>query len=227
MNDISKKLRYLRYRIFYDLLLSRGFELKTLGNPAGICRWTICPTGLGAGSVVYSGGLGTDVSFEHDLVKQFGCDLVLYDPSPAGQQTMSLAENRIPQFHYFPVALAGHSGKLSLSEPSPGWFAQDDGTPTQEVPCTDLSSLMEKNGHDHIDLLKLDIEGSEYAVIDDFLNRRIPVRQVCVEYHHGILPSIRRSQTIRSMLKLIARGYKLLYQTGANHTFVLRRRPDR
>ena len=79
---------------------------------------------------------------------------------------------------------------------------------------------MAENQHDRIDLLKLDIEGSEYDVIEHILERRIPVRQICVEYHHGILPGIRRSDTIRSMIKLARRGYQLVHQEGANHTLI-------
>jgi FkbM family methyltransferase len=222
MISLSWKFADVRYRLFYGLLLRRGFELVTLCAPGSICPWTICPKGLNAGSVVYSGGVGSDISFEHELVKKFGCDVVLLDPTPAGLRTMSLPENRIPQFHYFPQALAARTGKLSLAPPPDGgdsWFARNDGAP-MEVSCTDLGSLMAGNGHQHIDLLKLDIEGCEYEVIDDLLLRRIPIRQICVEFHHGIVPDIRRSQTIRSMLKLITRGYKLLNQEGANHTFL-------
>jgi hypothetical protein len=101
------------------------------------------------------------------------------------------------------------------------WHARNDSTAKITVPCTDLLSLMRQNRHEHIDLLKLDIEGSEYEVIGDFLKRRIPVRQICTEFHHGILPGIRRTQTIRSILKLITRGYKLISMEGANHTFIL------
>jgi FkbM family methyltransferase len=220
---LSRGFKDLRYRIFYELALTRGREIRTLGDPKGICTWNICPEGLGSKSVIYSGGLGTDVTFEHDLVKKFGCDLVLYDPSPIGIQTMSLPENKIPQFHYFPVALTGRTGKLSMAAPPPGeysYFPRNDNTGNIEVDCTDLQTLMQKNGHTHIDLLKLDIEGSEYEVINDLLRRRIPVRQICVEYHHGILPEITRRQTIASIFKLLVRGYKLLDQSGNNHTFL-------
>src|SRR6266853_1553668 len=102
MSRLVTKFRDLRYRIFYRLLLRRGSELQTLGDPAGICQWTISPTGLGPKSVVYCGGLGSEITFEHDLVRRFGCQIVLYDPSPTGLKTMSLPENQIPQFHFFP-----------------------------------------------------------------------------------------------------------------------------
>ena len=137
---------------------------------------------------------------------------------------MTLPENQLPQFHYVPMGLAGHAGQLNLSplaDPTEdSWVAGRGDSASLAVPCTNLESLMQQNGHVHIDLLKLDIEGCEYEVIDDLLMRRLQVRQLAVEFHHGVLPGFRRSQTIRSMLRLIGRGYRLVNQTGANHTFV-------
>jgi FkbM family methyltransferase len=224
MFKLPKILRDLRYRLFYGPLIKRGYELVILGDRSYGLQWTICPRGLNASSVVYSGGVGEDISFEHELVKRFGCSIALCDPSPAGLKTMALPENRIPQFRFFPAALTAHSGKLRLAPPQPGeisWSAQKDGTATLEVTSVDLRSLMKQNGHARIDLLKLDIEGCEYEVIDDILRHRIPVRQICVEFHNGIVPGIRRRQTIRSILKLVARGYRLVCRDCANHTFIL------
>jgi FkbM family methyltransferase len=221
-----RRLRDLRYRIFYWLLLRRA-NLTTLCPPGSHCAWTICPDGLNSQSVIYSGGVGSDIGFEHELARQFGCGVVLYDPSPTGIQTMALPENKIPAFQYFPVALAAHRGVLRMAPPKPGddnWFPRTDADAKLEVPCTDLRSFMEQNSHTHIDLLKMDIEGSEYEVIDDILEKRIPVRQICVEFHHGNLPWIRRSQTIRSVLKLVASGYRLVSHVSGDHTFILRSR---
>ncbi len=223
MPTLFRQLKDLRYRIFYGLLLRR-VELVTLCAPGSICPWTICPTALNSKSVVYSGGVGSDISFEHELVKRFGCHIVLCDPSPTGQKTMALPENQLPQFHYFPLGLAGCSGKLSLSPPvdpqGDSWFSSREGSALLEVPCMDLKSLMKQNGHDHIDLLKLDIEGCEYEVIDHLLKYRLAIQQLSVEFHHGTLPAIRRSQTIRTILRLVSSGYRLVDQTGANHTFL-------
>jgi FkbM family methyltransferase len=223
-----RALKEWRFRIFYRLLLHTRSDLVTLGEPAGGCSWTVCSSLLGPQSIVYCGGVGNDVSFERALVNQFGCEVVLCDPSPTGEQTMQRPENKLRQFHFRPLALTAHRGMLRLARPlneTGDWWLSSNGNKngSLELPCTDLASLMAERGHAHIDLLKLDIEGSEYAVLDDLLAHRLPVRQICVEYHHGILPGIARSKTISSILRLLTRGYKLVDQNIANHTFVRKR----
>ena|ERR1035437_352748 len=225
MSDFLSKLKDMRHGLFYGALLRRA-SLLTLGDKEMLCAWTLCPDGLSDHSVIYSGGVGRDVTFEHGLVKQFGCNVVLFDPSPTGLETMSLPENKIPQFKFCPVGLAGSCAKLTFASPlravEGSWYMQSSTAATIEMPCVDLRTLMRQNGHERIDLLKIDIEGAEYDVIDDMLRRRLRVRQVLVEFHHGHgnLPNIRRSHTIRTILKMVAAGYRLLNQVGGDHTFL-------
>lgn len=197
-----------------------------LGNRSIGCAWTFFPGALNKSSVVYSAGVGKDISFEHALVEQYGCTVVLLDPSPTGMETIARPENQIPEFNFLPVALARACGDLTLAPPGNpeegSWFAHNNPSAGIKVSCMDLQSVMRQNGHASIDLLKLDIEGIEYEVIDGLLNHNIPVRQVCVEFHHSMLafPDIRRSHSIRSIVKLVLHGYKLVDVDGGNHTFV-------
>ena len=227
---IAKSIRNLRYNIFYGLLLRRGYELVTLGDTSIGLQWTICPTNLNERSIVYSAGVGSDISFERELVKRFGCNVILLDPSPTGVRTMSLPENKIPQFRFFPFALTRRAGKIKMAPPEEAgvdsWSTKDQSKGTIEIEATDLSSLMTKNGHRSIDLLKLDIEGCEYEVISDILDRGIPVRQLCADFDYGYAPGATRGQAIRAMLRLASRGYRLICQDGANHTFLRRDTSD-
>jgi FkbM family methyltransferase len=222
--SLVRKFKDLRYRLFYGALLRRNYGLITLGNRDAECSWNFCPDNLNPKSVVYSGGVGRDISFEHGLAEKFGCSITLLDPSPTGRETMALPENQIPQFRFMPVGLAGSCKKLKLAPPKypeeGSWFKNDGDGNTIEVPCEDLATLMKKNGHHQIDLLKIDIEGAEYEVLYDMLKRRLPVKQVLVEFHHGILPGIKRRESVRAILKMIAGGYKLLDQCGSNHAFL-------
>jgi len=224
MKKLGPRIRYLRYLLNKALLLRRGFPLCTLGDKSNACAWTLCPHGLGAQSVVYSAGVGKDITFEHALVERFGCQVTLLDPSPTGLQTMNLPENKIPQFKFLPIGLAGRSGRLRLAPPpraeEGSWFASGDGEGTIEVPCRDLVSLLEEQRHRHVDLLKLDIEGAEYGVIDQILQARLPVRQLLVEFHDGILPTVGIRHSVRALVKLVVRGYKLISEVGNDHTFI-------
>lgn len=224
MLKLPKFFRDWRYRLFYALLTKRGYPLLELGHAE--CAWAFFPDGLNANSIIYSGGIGKDISFEHALVQKFGCSIVLFDPSPTGLETMALPENKIPEFKFHPVALAGFCGVLNFAPPGcvdeGSWSMQRKDSATLEVPCVNLSTFLEQNQHQQIDLLKIDIEGSEYEVIDDLIQHKIPVRQLLVEFHHGNihLPGIVRKQSIRAIFKLRAAGYFLVNQIGSNYTFL-------
>ena len=72
-----------------------------------------------------------------------------------------------------PFCDVGHGKPLPPDADEGSWFAAEKSA-TLEVPCVDLATLMRRNGDNHIDLLKLDIEGAEYGVLDDLLRRRLP-----------------------------------------------------
>ena len=71
-----------------------------------------------------------------------------------------------------------------------------------------LSTIMRELEHDTVDLLKIDIEGAEYGVIDDLVKNRVPVRQLCVEFHH-FLDGNRIESTLQAIIQLIQGGYLL------------------
>jgi FkbM family methyltransferase len=215
---------HVRHLIICGLLLRRNFRLATLGNKSAGCSWTFCSDRLGPESIVYSGGVGKDISFEHELVRGFKCHVQLYDPSPTGLATMKLPENQVPEFHFHPVAMSGHCGTLRFARPihedEGSWYESSEGSSRVEVPCADLTTLMKENGHTRIDLLKLDIEGGELPIVDEILRERIPVRQLLVEFHDGLLPGFRLRDSLRALLRLTARGYKLIARVGTTNSLI-------
>ena len=69
-----------------------------------------------------------------------------------------------------------------------------------------------------MDLLKMDIEGFEYDIVDGFLEERIPVRQLCVEFH----PWLKPGRTVKTIAKLHKAGYRIIHKHRDDHTFVLK-----
>lgn len=206
--------------IFRRLFLSSTGEKKL--TPIGAAdTWTLLSECLGPESVVVSGGVGTVITFELELAAQTGAQIHLFDPSPTGAKTITsigaLAEN----ITFSNVGLAGSDSSIGFSKPdreSEGSFKPGSDIVFQ---CRSVSSLFQENGWKKIDLLKIDIEGFEYEVLDDILKNRLPVEQICVEFHwkgqididHTLL------DIVKMLFKLRSRGYRCVSLRKSDFTF--------
>ena len=89
-----------------------------------------------------------------------------------------------------------------------------------EVRCRSLSSLLRELDHDRIDMLKLDVEGAEYEVLDAALREGVDFGVLCVEFHKA--PSI--APMVEMTARLEAAGFEPVTLAGFDVTFV---RPGR
>jgi FkbM family methyltransferase len=220
----ARRFREAARRIYDDFFCAPLPGKRTLGQEA---PWTIDTTDLMPASIVYSAGAGNDISFELELMRLIGCRVLLFDPSPTGIRTAQKTENTDSLLYFVPVGVAGRDGVFTFQapdDPAEGSFImrehQEPGAPRLE--CRTLSTLMREHGHTAIDLLKLDIEGAEYAVIDHLFAHEIAVRQICVEFH-DFFSDIPKTMTRRAVRRLLDRGYRLIHKARHDHTFLLTR----
>jgi len=83
---------------------------------------------------------------------------------------------------------------------------------------------MSRLGHDRVDLLKMDIEGSEYSVINDIIESKVKMGHILVELHHRMIGSGDIQSTVKAVAQLRGAGY-LLYDIsprGLEFAFVHR-----
>src|SRR5262245_31962324 len=84
------------------------------GNRSGV--WTVCPDLLGRDSVVYSFGVGNNLSWDLALAARFDLTVHAFDPTPAS--VAWVAAQSIPaNLHFHPIGLAGHDGSLRFALP--------------------------------------------------------------------------------------------------------------
>ncbi len=89
------------------------------------------------------------------------------------------------------------------------------------VPARRLSSLMRDFNIKHLDLLKMDIEGFEYDVIDDIIASNCSVKQLLIEFHHGMYgKSV--ADTEKSIEKLINHQFQIFHisESGREISFI-------
>jgi FkbM family methyltransferase len=178
------KARTLRDRIQVE---QPRDDLVTIGSP-GYGAWTIPGSLLGPESAVYAAGVGTDISFDLGLIARFGCTVHAFDPMPAAAAYVGEAANAEPRLVFRPVGLwsaDGHARFFQHTQPS---FVSHSATNMHrtdqflEAPVRSVGSLMRELGHEHLDLLKLSVEGSEYELLDNVLADRIAVSVLAVEF---------------------------------------------
>ena len=206
--NLKRVVRAFRGRDLWQRRQVNCTELR-LGNKGA--QWSICPDGLSVSSVVYSFGVGRDISFDLQLIRQFGVHVHAFDPTPKSIEWLgrqSLPENFV--FHHY--GIADHDGICVFLPPeNPADVShtivnrKTPGSPI-EIPVRRLASIMKSLGHPKIDLLKMDVEGSEYGVIDDLLNADIAVGQLLVEFHHR-WPEVGIGPTVEAIEKLNRAGY--------------------
>lgn len=189
--------------------------------------WTICPTSISQQSIVYSLGVGDDISFDLSLIEGYGVNVFAFDPTP--ESINWVRSQTLPQeFHLFECGIADHDGIVKLHPPENPknvsyTLLHQPSTSDRaiEVEVHRLRTIMEKLGHQRIDILKMDIEGAEYCVIQDILGSKIDISQILVEFHH-YFPNVAVSQTIRAVQHLNEHGYKIFHISarGAEYSFI-------
>jgi FkbM family methyltransferase len=166
--------------------------------------------------VVYSLGVGEDISFDLALIKRFGCTVHAFDPTPKVKSWIG-AESLPPQFVFHPIGIAEHDGEAEFFLPPRADFishsivrARQYSDRSIQVPVSRLSTVMAELGHSEIDILKMDIEGAEYSVLTDVMKAGIPIKQVVAEFHHR-LTGFGTRKTKEVIVALNARGMKMCY----------------
>lgn len=162
----------------------------------------------GAKTVVYSFGLGRDISFEHALAKRFGCTIFGFDPTPVSLDYL-MARPLPARMEIVPWGLGTEDGNKDFGLPAPGdvnFSASKSNGESVELEVRKLSTIMKTFGHDRLDVLKIDVEGAEFECIPQILAEGILPVQFFVEFHHGFF-GIPVARTRNALAELKRAGY--------------------
>lgn len=197
-------------------------RLERLGSHYG--GW-IVPLGLlQPGSRVYSGGIGEDATFDLAIIERLGAEVFAFDPTPRAIAHVAAFADREPRFRFLPVGLWDRDATLRFYAPRDASHVSHSVMNLQrtttwfEAEVRSLESIMRELGHDEIDLLKIDIEGAEHAVLRSLLQSPVRPRVVCFEVDQPV-GAVRFWRTMRA---LRAGGYEPVAVDHWNFTFVRR-----
>lgn len=122
-------------------------------------------------TVIYSFGVNDESTFEAEMLARIpSAQIFAYDFS-VDKFGPQLSPKYSSRAHFYKYGLGDKNEK---KEPNVQFYT--------------LQSLMSQNNHSYIDILKIDIEGSEYTALDSFMNSCeasgiMPVGQIMIELH--------------------------------------------
>lgn len=195
------------------------YALKRFGSAYG--GYYIPMNLLSSSAICYSGGVGEDVTFDLELIEQTGCEVFTFDPTPRSIKFMTSLTREHPNLHFMPEGLWDKDETLKFFAPQNLDHVSHSVLNIQktetyfEAPCRSLRSIMKELGHEHIDLLKLNIEGAQYTVIDSVIQEKIPVNIITVSIDQPTSPF----RVYRMVKSLQHSGYNLIKIDKWNYTF--------
>ncbi|KZP04144.1 hypothetical protein FIBSPDRAFT_904496 [Athelia psychrophila] len=160
---------------FFPPAFNCPHELERIGALGDGGKWTCGLSRIAEkpDCVVYSFGTNYESSFEKELIaRTHHCHVYAYDATPGarGPRVDRAQQHRV---HFQRVGLA----------------AIDAHGPQDSPKAHTLETLMAANGHAHIDVLKVDVEGWEFDIMTSIVkpyvlaNRSLPFGQLNLEMH--------------------------------------------
>lgn len=192
-----------------------------LGDQYG--GWTIrVPDTPLNGTIVYTIGVGRNIEWDKEMISTFSTVHHGWDPTPSSLDFFS--KQPPPNgfyFHQYGLGVADGNVTVKLPEGNKDSFTiMEHGEPAQagtviDIPVLTLPSMMKMLGHQFLSILKIDIEGAEFAVIDKWAREkyRIPADQVLVEFHERYFTNAKANSLVPEAVKKMASlGFKQFHR---------------
>lgn len=217
---MKTKIKSIAKRIIQKVIgppsyLKIGVKYKHVWYGNKSAGFFICPEFLNENSIVYSFGIGEDTSFDNAISTNHNCTVFCFDPTP---KSINWFKNQKPneKFHFFEYGISDKNGFVDFYLPKnkdhvSGSSMTQKNIDTKNkvrVEMKSLKSIMDELGHKHIDVLKMDIEGSEYDVIENILDAKIAITQLTVEFHDRFFEN-GNLKTKHTIDKLKMNGYEI------------------
>ena len=179
------------------------------------------PDFINSNSIIYSFGIGEDISFDKQIIREHSCVVHGFDPTPKSIDWVN--RQKLPEgFVFRDYGIGINSEKVMFHLPinekhvSGSSIKQKNVSTTRkvQVQMKSILDISEELDHKRIDLLKMDIEGSEYEVLENLSKLSIEVDQICVEFHDRFFNNPKKS--LKTLQKLKSAGYLIF---GASKSY--------
>lgn len=181
------------------------------------------------GDVAIDVGIGDDPDFSKYLIYNYKMESFGVDPTRKHSCGLQCIEKAIPEFHYLPYALGTEDGYITFFESNinvSGSLLEShinivrDPHISYSVQMVTLNTLLKIVNKEHIAIMKIDIEGYEYNLIDHLDEENLKaISQLIIEFHHGTVKKYAFEDTLRAIEKIKSFGMKSILYNGRDCLF--------
>ncbi|MGB5920016.1 FkbM family methyltransferase [Arcobacter sp.] len=218
----------------FNIKVDTSLKTEVLGTVYGSC--TIPSNMFNKDSICYCVGAGEDISFDCELTKIYNSEVFIFDPTPRAKSHFEQLEKSVKNQTKMPIdssktlfyeinkeqlsrlkfleyGIWKETKKVQFYAPQKKEYVSHSIVNLQkkhstfEAQCYTVKDLMEKLNHKKIDLLKLDVEGAEYDVIDNLISSKLDIHILYIEFHE-IENFIEKTK--KSVKDLSQLGYKVI-----------------
>ncbi len=181
-------------------------------------------------SVVIDAGCSYEADFSVYLMRRHGVRAFGVDPTRKHRPSLRALERQYAgRFVHVPCAIAAADGTLTFTESQTnesGSLLADhvnvvrDETTSYDVEALTVGSLLKRIGVDAVDILKLDLEGAEYELLERVTSEQLkPFNQVFVEFHHHAVSRFQEADTHRLVERISGFGFSTFSLDDHNYLF--------
>ena len=208
--------------------------LEHMGTDYG--GWVMSAKVLTKDSIVYSYGVGLDISWDIELISATGATVYGMDNTPRHMEWWNGGPIVPDKFHHVEYLLGESDGTMNMALPNGHGLSYSPleasargfiyGTHVANLPKRTVRSLMAELGHTRIDVMKWDVEGTEFPVLAASLRgvhagdkdvaktlreeHPLPCCQFLIEFHHRLMPKGYEAKA-EALLHLQSLGFQLIY----------------
>lgn len=209
-----KRFRKLTSGNYGHLTKTLNITKNWYGNTYG--GFFVCPEFLNENSIIYSIGIGEDISFDLAIIEKHCCNVYGFDPTPKSINWVKKQQDLSSKFNFFAYGIADRTGTVDFylpknSEHVSGSFVKQNNVNDKEKVSVEMKSwndITKALSHHQIDVLKMDIEGAEYDVLDSILESSVPINQILIEFHERFFDD-GKNRSIDAIKKLKNHGYEI------------------
>lgn len=164
-------------------------------------------------NIVVDLGTDEDADFSQDLTRRFGLKAYGFDPTKKHHPNLeSIVKKTKGRFKYYKCAISDSNGTRpffeSLRNISGSFFndhinVKQNAIRSYVVKTIKLDTVFDILNLDHVDLLKMDIEGEEYSVLTSVHEATLKkIDQIVVEFHHDSIDRFSIADT-RNIIRIL------------------------